>query len=124
MIKYYILFMEPDVPAWWMAKMKKGFRHCGLLKELDKDTYVYLENLYNSLHTDLCFMDLNAIQGHTGAVIVEYECERQDVRMNHLEPITCVTVIKKTLGIPDIRIQTPYQLYKHLLKNGGVVWAD
>lgn len=121
-MKYYILFMEPDVPAWWMAKMKKGFRHCGLLKNLSEGLYIYLENLYDNLHTDLCFMDLNAIQEHTGAIIVEYECERPDVRMNHLEPITCVTVIKKTLGIADIRIQTPYQLFKHLLRNGGKIW--
>lgn len=122
-MKYYVLFMEPDVPAWWMAKLKKGFRHCGLLKEYDEGIYVYLENLYDSLHIDLCMYDLNAIQRDTGAVIVEYEYERTcDVRMNHFEPITCVTVIKKTLGIADIKIQTPYQLFKHLLRNGGKIW--
>lgn len=123
-MKYYVLFVDGN-DRWWMKFLKPGFKHCVLLREYGENLFLYFENLFGDIIVDVVDVPLREIQEETQAIVVEYEVpDTEPAHRSVQEIITCVTTLKKIMGIADIRIQTPYQLYLYLLKNGGKLWAD
>lgn len=51
-----------------------------------------------------------------GCRVVPYELYQAPKRVPYFRPYSCVEVIKRILGILDLRIVTPWQLYQRLTK--------
>ena len=129
-MKFYIIFQPADSPRWWMRFLDKTMQHCWIAKEIPLETgdkiYLSLENLYGYASMDLVFVSIGDIADLIhGAVIVEYEVEIDPDKRDWIpEPVTCVTLLKKVLGIHKVFLQTPRQLYKYLLAKGGNTWEQ
>tara|TARA_A200000159_G_scaffold59245_1_gene54776 strand:- start:1156 stop:1566 length:411 start_codon:yes stop_codon:yes gene_type:complete len=126
-IEWYIIFTDQEVgPHWLHFLLKKGFYHCYLFRQIGD--YVYYANprlsnidtkIYQGMSIDQLADDLRS-QPNTKILKFKYPFDFNNQMFNtwNLVP-TCVSVVKMFLGI-RARAQTPYQLYKHLLKKGAV----
>ena len=135
-IKDYIIFKNSDIKRWWHRFCKKGFQHCYILHFDGYEWYV-LENLYwggifyrnITLNGYIFDQGVNIIPYYKelGYKIVEYD--KIDVIKENIynvgklrtpllfTPNTCVEYVKNYCGIRNILVNTPYQLYKYLLKD-------
>ena len=129
MTKFYVVLHPADQPRWWMKPLDKTMQHCWVAKEHtlasgDK-ILLALENLYGYASMELLFVSVGDIADLIqGAVVVEYETNIDPYKRAWIpEPITCVTTIKKLLGIHALSVQTPRQLYNYLLAHGGKIYG-
>jgi len=125
----YVLFKTVDNPPWWMKVLQHDMYHCFFIKSCvigDIEYFILFENNFNYISVDTKFLTLDQLVDAVrsdGMTIVRYEYEIDPhKRMPYYEPISCVTTIKRILGISDWKVQTPYQLYKKLINNGGKIW--
>ena len=125
----YVLFHNPDHTPWWMRFLRNGMRHCSCVKSCaigDIEYFILFENLFNYISVGACFLTIDELidtLDNDRITIVEYKYTIDPTqRQPYYEPISCVTTIKRLLGMADLRVQTPHQLYKKLLKNGGKIW--
>jgi hypothetical protein len=105
---------------WWLKWLKHGFRHCFVLFA-DPVTrhWVIFDPMANQSEIRVlgqtADIDLPAWFAVQGCII----CPA--IRTPHDDPapigwLSCVSQIKKFLGIRNRFIWTPYQLYRHLTK--------
>jgi hypothetical protein len=112
----YVVFTgQADWP--WLRWLKTGFRHCFVLL-YDGRHWVSLDPLLN--HTEVQVhnvppgFDLPGwLEGRGHRVV------KADIRRDHLRPapfamFSCVEAVKRVLGLHDLRILTPWQLYRYL----------
>ena len=108
----------------WLKMFKKGYRHCFVAIRY-KDVFVVLEDSFEGFYPNLMlkedffrFTNLNKC-----SIIIKKGSEPAKKRFGiwYWAP-TCVNFVK-TVGNLRTRAQTPYQLYKYLLKNGGKRWV-
>ena len=124
--KFYIGFQSSDNPRWWMAFLSEGYHHCWIAKALpvQGDEFLLMsEDMYGYAATDLVYDSIDDVQRVLGATIIEIELDVDPLTPYVLEPISCVTWVKKQLGIAKRTIQTPKQLYKYLLSIGGKLYG-
>ena len=113
----YVVFMDaPQKP--YLKLLKRGFRHCAYVVRHNEEWIIY-DPL--SRHTDLMIStdaDLITRFEKAGFSCVPVQ-SRQPVTRGIIIPeiISCVTQIKRILGVRNICIQTPYQFYKFLQKD-------
>ena len=108
--KVYVVF-ENDGGRWWSFLLKKGIRHCYLIKPTPNDYIVYGKSakgfdLFTVKDGKSIIDDIYAIKSY-----IPKECKRSLFMLN-----TCVGHTKQILGINNPFIITPYQLLKHLRK--------
>jgi hypothetical protein len=108
--KVYVVF-EDDENRWWSFFLKKGIRHCYLIKPTPNDYIVYGKSakgfdLFTVKDEKSIIDDIYAIKSY-----IPKECKRSLFMLN-----TCVGHTKQILGINNPFILTPYQLLKHLRK--------
>ena len=111
----YILFTNaPDKP--YLNFLKENFRHC-IYVEGNAGSWVVIDPLAHK--TDITITEENPINTikNGSFIMVPVSKKRTPKKGFSLEPLTCVTQIKRLLGIRDIRIQTPYQLFLKLKKD-------
>jgi len=110
MSKVYVVF-EDDQVRWWSIFLKKGIRHCYVIKPTGNDFIVYGKN---AMGFDLfTIKDEKSIIDDT-YVMLSYtpkQCIRSLFMLN-----TCVGHTKQILGINNPFILTPYQLLKYMRK--------
>lgn len=113
--------------TWYLRPLKDGFKHCFMFQTYDDSKLIiYFENLFAGIDITLLagtaedIIDmLKANIGDFTLVAIE-EPEAPPRRRKYTpELITCVTTLKRIIGINNRNIRTPYQLYKYLLNNGG-----
>lgn len=102
----------------WLRVLKPGFRHCGLILELDPRLALVLESSNRGLAIAMAWASMEAL-----APVLD-GARTIDVTIVHpgdLDPqplpvalFTCVELVKRALGIRDRFVLTPYQLYRHL----------
>ncbi|MBX2834770.1 MAG: hypothetical protein KTR28_07345 [Micavibrio sp.] len=113
---YVIFSTQADLP--WLKILKKGYRHCAVLIN-DGTRWLTLDPL--SSYMDVTVHDLPPgfnlplwmeDRGHT---IIKAEINRP-LKSAPWGLFTCVEAVKRTLGIHDRFIITPWQLFKYLEK--------
>ena len=114
---HYVVFMDaPEKP--YLKCFKKGFRHCAYIVKY-QDQWLIFDPL--SARTDLMVAADTDLLARFRAAGFTYVPVRTtyDSRPRFLCPelLTCVTQMKRMLGIHRVTIQTPYQLYKFLQKD-------
>lgn len=128
-IEWYIVFTDCEVdPHWLHLLLKKEFYHCYLFRQIGD--YIYYANpttsnidtkIYQGMSIDQLANDLKN-QPNTKILKFKYPFDFNNQMFNtwNLVP-TCVSVVKMFLGI-RAKAQTPYQLYKHLLRKGAILF--
>ena len=111
--KVYIVF-EDDSEHWWSKLLKKGIRHCFLIKPVPNSYIIYGKSA-KSFDLFTVSDQKSIIEGNY--IIESYvpkECKRSLFMLN-----TCVGAVKQVVGINKPFIWTPYQLYRYLEKQDG-----
>ncbi|MBD5398135.1 hypothetical protein HDR60_01350 [bacterium] len=109
---------SPVTTLWYLRFLRVGFKHCFLI--LEDNGYFFIVDPLSSKIELMSFHILG------DKLIKELEnCDMKVVKafINENVPsswkfgiFTCVEVVKRILGISSLRVITPYQLYKYLLK--------
>lgn len=125
-VTWYIVFTDENVSKHWLHPvLKKEFHHCYCFRQIGDMVYMAeptTANIDSRIYKDISARQL-AIQFSrreaTRVLKFKYEFDFNNKMFNlwNLVP-TCVSVVKMFLGI-KAKAQTPYQLYKHLLKQGA-----
>jgi hypothetical protein len=102
----------------WLRALRRGFRHCFLVMRAGS-IWLACEPLKDRIELDALVLpddfDLAAFyrkQGHQ--VLVGQRSPPRARRRFAVAPLTCVTVVKRLLGIDAPWVWTPWQLYLHL----------
>lgn len=118
--KAYVVF-SGKTELFWVRLLKRGFKHCYILIN-DGDHWISLDPLAS--HTELTVHALPAefdlpewIRGQ-GQIVMQARIRERSTAAP-LGLVSCVEVIKRMLGIHNILIVTPWQLYLHLLSQKG-----
>lgn len=111
----YILFTNAPTKK-YLNFLKDNFRHCIYVEGSEGD-WIIIDPL--SHKTDILRTTENPINTlkNKGFIMVKVTKKPEPKKSYFPEPITCVTQIKKLLGIQNIFIQTPYQLFLNLKKD-------
>lgn len=103
----------------WLRVLRPGFRHCFLALN-DGRHWLTLDPL--ATYTDIAVQPVSAMQDladwyrQQGLTVVEAPVVRTHRRSAPLGPFSCVEAIKRTLGIHDRWLITPFQLYRYLCR--------
>lgn len=109
----WIIAFSADAPKWWQRLLKDGFKHVRLFKQ-EGSTYYMLDSL---LHAFVFIGYSELPDNHKYLVKVVHYGEHY--KPMPLEPLTCVSFVKRVLCIRSRWIITPYQLYKELIRAGA-----
>ena len=129
MDKFYVIFSECETLHWYSWFLDSKYRHAWAAKAVylsnGTEFLIAFENLFGYISLNIAYMkpgDISKICPET-TCIVEYQANVDVNKRSIPQPITCVTVLKKLLGIHKLLIQTPKQFRTYLLRNGGnVIW--
>ena len=103
---------------WWLRFLKKGFRHCFIILETDREL-IWIDPLSSGV-------SIKTIKPMEMSVLIEfYERKGMYVLVHEMKEIetrypfpigvfSCVEMIKRLIGLRDLRVQTPWQLYKFI----------
>jgi len=116
----YIIYQN-NTSLWWLKFLKKGFRHCYLLVHYKKDNVlIKLDSLSNVMLVDMK-KDIK-IYDYINYLSTNADIQIQKVRVGKLEedvmPVSlfsCVSFVKRFLGVRSYSTLTPFQLYKLIL---------
>lgn len=124
MVKYpsglaYVVFTETDL--WFLKGLKRGYRHCAVFVQCG-DSFVFMDPRLTGVDIRVCagassVYDLAGLKDTTvQAARIIQRTDRQIVPAI----FTCVTIVKRVLGIKAWWVLTPYQLNKYIMKNRQV----
>ena len=117
----------------WLKCLKPGFRHCYVLMH-DGRRWISVDPL--SPHTEIVVhhhidsdFDLIGWLEARGQKAVKANVCWDLKKPAPFMLFTCVEAVKRILGLHNMRIFTPWQLYRYLskqtnFKNGGPLWAQ
>ena len=117
--EYYVVFDTAHFDYWFSKRMKKGFTHCYAIKKSKGGYFWHIINpTRGSLELNLVpIEDYPTIRDCVGygptIVSVKAIIDTQRFR-GTICLFNCVEVVKALLGIKDMWLWTPYQLYKYL----------
>jgi hypothetical protein len=102
----------------WLRPLRRGFRHCFVVLRTDS-VWLACEPLKDRIELDALVLpddfDLATFYCQQGHQVLLGERVRVRARGRvALAPLTCVTVVKRLLGIDAPWVWTPWQLYAHL----------
>jgi hypothetical protein len=107
-----------EAPLWWLRLLKPGFRHCFVVLN-DGARWILVDPL--APHTDVRVLDLPPswdVPGwyrRRGNAVVRAGVRRDRCRPAPVGPFTCVEAVKRVIGLADVAIVTPWQLYRRLV---------
>lgn len=104
--------------------LKSGFKHCAVIID-DGEYWVAFDQRANS--TDVLVLgtnDIDIANDYADCTIVGVDIYRRPIKSHFFSPNTCVTSIKRILGIRAKLVQTPYQLYLYLERSRKVISND
>jgi hypothetical protein len=103
----------------WLRCLKRGFRHCAVVLEVE-DGWILCDSLSNKTFIKQIFnMNSEALVQRflaAGLHAVEVDVRTPPRRLAPPLPYSCVEGVKRILGIHAWTILTPWQLYKHLVR--------
>ncbi len=101
----------------WLALLKKGFKHCCVILEYH-DHWLVLDPL--STYTDIEIVqkervsNLPLVLSSQNYFIMLAILNREGITPHTIGIYSCVSFVKKILGIKAWRVQTPWQLARYL----------
>jgi hypothetical protein len=109
---------ESEVPL--LRLLRPGFRHC-FVAIAEADCWITYDPLIHRTEINVLPVssgfDLAALYRSRGFHVVAWRLpEATPHRAALCRPFTCVEAVKRVLGIHRRRIVTPWQLYRHLVK--------
>ena len=114
----------------WLRPLRRGFRHCFVVLRTGS-LWLACEPLKDRIELDVLALppdfDLAAFYGAQGhRVLLGRRPPPRPRRSFAPAPLTCVTVVKRLLGIDASWVWTPWQLYAHLTapELGFQVWSE
>ncbi len=116
----YVLF-HPHTHLKILQILHPSYRHCAVLLENDTH-FLLLDPLSQRLHIQLFVKDdtpdtLTQL-AFRGFDIIKTNISFFEPRLS-IELFSCVSFVKRTLGLYAPFILTPYQLYQYLIKKAG-----
>jgi hypothetical protein len=113
----------------WLRWLRPGFRHCFVVLRLD-DEWLACDPLLHRLElqrlrlpADFDLATFYVERGHR--VLMGWTDAPTPPILPSLEPLTCVSVAKRALGLRASRVLTPWQLYRWLLRDRDAAnWAE
>mgnify|MGYP005704260311 CR=1 FL=1 len=127
-IIWYVVFTSKDVkPHKCQMFLKKNFYHCFCFRQID-DVVYYIDpttaDISSSVYIDTSAYELAkdfALKNKKFYKVLqiekEYDFNNRICSLRNMIP-NCVNVVKMFIGLKSWS-QTPYQLYKHLLRNNA-----
>ena len=115
----YVVFENVNT-IWWLKFLKKGFRHCFIVLLVHEHNLAILLNprsnqvdiqLFHNCNTQIA---LDVYSAQAGYTLERVHIKQAPLKVAPVMVFTCVEFEKIILGIHDISIITPYQLYKNL----------
>lgn len=120
-----------DCPAtWWLRVLRPGFRHCFAAVRQDEATWLVCDPLKDGLELAALHLPANFdLAAHYRAaghrVLVGTTLARPSRRWPPVpEPLTCVAVVKRLVGLRSATVLTPFQLYRRLSALGPVPFIE
>lgn len=121
---YYIAFIGTNTGAWYEKIEKKGFNHVIVFYQHDDSYYTILEHVKTFVNFGI--VEKDALDEMLKDKLVLKVRTRRKTKASTgwwiSTPDTCVTIAKQVLGIHKPFIWSPYQLYKHIIKEHK--WAE
>lgn len=117
---YYVAFLGTKLGSFYEKLEKKGFNHVIVFyPDQFNDSYFHtLEHVKTFVSYGL--VERDSLEAYLDGSIVIRAKSKRKMRPGMLwwipTPDTCVTIAKQVLGIQKPFIWSPYQLYKHILK--------
>jgi hypothetical protein len=112
-----VVFVD-DTACPWLRVLRRGFRHCFVLLHA-APLWLACEPLKDRIELDVLDLrrefDLARFYGEQGhQVLLGRRPPPRPRQRFALAPLTCVTVVKRLLGIHAPWVWSPWQLYAHL----------
>ena len=122
-MKLYYCFC--DGKRKWLHPLKKGFRHVFVAVNYDNVFFV-LEDSFQGFYPNLLlakdFFYFTKINNCSILIVDGNKPAKKKFGIWYWAP-TCVNFCK-AVGNLRTKAQTPWQLYKHLLRKGAIKWVD
>jgi hypothetical protein len=106
----------------WLHGLRRGFRHCFAVLR-DCDAWLACDSLKDRIElfvlpvaADIDLASFYRAQGHRVLIGTTQPMSRR--RSFSIAPLTCVTVVKRLLGVRAPWVLTPWQLFRHLERDG------
>lgn len=120
-----ILFTDLTTIKKWRLLLKKGFMHCYAMVHFPYGCDVWVDSLSVGLDLDVTnhvtVSELRSILGpHLKILKVPYWQDQPNAQKQFCTDfLTCVALTKRLVGCKSPFVQTPYQLYQHLIRGGA-----
>lgn len=128
--EWYVCYF-PREPYYWFAKyMKPGFAHVELARpiqygpQLSDTIWLHLIPTFETLDAEVSLDPTPPWVRCPTATIQRVSVAKRLGTMRSwwdMGPPTCVEFAKAALGVSAFFVRTPYQLYKHIQRRGGVI---
>lgn len=134
-VRYFewtVVYYPRDAYFFWANWLKQGFRHCELWRPYkfgpseNDQIWLRVTPTFEILEADLEFDPRPPwvrFPGVTCQRVQVLSTARKVRQWFHAGPISCTELCKNALGINSFWMRTPYQLYKHVERAGGVIRA-
>lgn len=116
-----LVIFEDRTESFWLSWLKPGFRHCHCLIRAERG-WILIDPLLRDLR--VTWLDLpdrfDPIDHYIkqGRIVLSGHAGNFSHKSSSIRPITCVEIVKRTLGLSWPSAWTPYQLYCALLSLG------
>lgn len=122
--KGYVVF-EPHTNLWWLQGLKPGFRHCYLLLEQSTEVcrwWLEVNPMSNQIMifkrvSKLDIDYISYLEREGNCLVLPINFANPIAKCAPLGVFSCVEFMKRILGIHNILIITPYQLYNYICNN-------
>jgi hypothetical protein len=112
---WVVFCADSDVP--WLKILKPGFRHCMVMWH-DGQGWVCIDPLSHMLDIQMLGdgdLDMPAVMKAQGHVVIKTH-RRNPKKIAPPDILSCVSIVKRALGIHRFFIVTPLQLYRYLMR--------
>lgn len=116
-----IVVFEDRAESRWLSWLRPGFRHCYCLVRAERG-WILVDPLLHDLR--VAWLDLpdqfDLVEHYVqqGRIVLAGFAENSGFGASTFRPVTCVEIVKRTLGLGGAAAWTPYQLHRVLLARG------
>jgi hypothetical protein len=108
----------------WLGCLRPGFRHCFVALRVGS-AWLTCDSLKDRIELSVLPIpedfDLAGFYARCGHIVLTGQTAPAVPRQPlSIAPLTCVTIVKRLLGVRAARVLTPWQLYRHLRAGGFV----
>ena len=116
-----LVIFEDRPDSRWLGWLKPGFRHCYCLVRAERG-WILIDPLLQNLRVSWLDLpnDFDPVEHYirSGRIVISGFGRDLHPTTGFVRLITCVEIVKRTLGLGHVRAWTPYQLHRFLLSNG------